>query len=248
MCFIAAIGFSIYFSLFRIKIFNLYRLIPSYSDASSLLFVAVFLNRVIPTLCFNYLQMLGIQSETTDRQTSQIAFVRVYGTIYLKELELIGFLGGMFADLFPLLIVLIALITFFNVVGRLGALCRFERYIFQEYAARESIAEGRALLQNAREELLKKMGPNRSYDDYDDDSYRRDMESPSSGLKSRFSSARDRLKNLLKRKRSTAASRVDDRASEREHLRPRSQAFYGAETGDSARNSPLSSSNILDLL
>lgn len=148
LCFVAIIAVSIYFSLFRIKIFSFYQLIPHHSDASSLLFVAMFLSRVIPTLCFNYLQILGIQSESTDRHNSQIAFVRVYGTIYLKELELIGFLGGLFADLFPLLIVLIALVTFFNVVGRLGALCRFDRYMFHEYVANETVADGRELLQN----------------------------------------------------------------------------------------------------
>jgi hypothetical protein len=72
-----------------------------------------FLCRLIPSLLFNYVMMAGVESGYG------IAFSRVMGTMKLSDLNVLGPIFYYTSSFFPLLIILVALMTLFNVVNRI---------------------------------------------------------------------------------------------------------------------------------
>lgn len=128
------------FALFRVKIYSWYTLIPHHSNVKSVMYTAVFLCRVVPTLCFNFLQLVGV------RVDDGVAFYKVMGTLRLDGLKglfgKVGYLeilGGGFSNFFPLVMVVISCLSLFNVWQRVGAL--FAR------VDEKDVEEGRDILQ-----------------------------------------------------------------------------------------------------
>eukprot|EP00817_Percolomonadidae_sp_ATCC50343_P003185 CAMPEP_0117425806 /NCGR_PEP_ID=MMETSP0758-20121206/6033_1 /TAXON_ID=63605 /ORGANISM="Percolomonas cosmopolitus, Strain AE-1 (ATCC 50343)" /LENGTH=248 /DNA_ID=CAMNT_0005210569 /DNA_START=1433 /DNA_END=2179 /DNA_ORIENTATION=+ len=137
-----------YFGLFKLKFFSLYQLIPHHSDSATLLFTGVFLTRVVPALCYNYLQVTGVTIN------DGVAFYEVMGALRLEDLSFFGVLGGAFQDYFPLIMIIVAVIVYLDIFGRVLALCGFKhRFVFQEQIDNERVEEGKDLL--ARQKRMK---------------------------------------------------------------------------------------------
>jgi len=139
--------YIVFFGLFKLKIFKLYSLIPHHSDAASMLFSAVVLTRVVPALCYNFLQLLGI----TDKDG--VSFFDVMGLQQL-ELKFFGSIGDFFQYNFPVFIVVVALLTFFDAPARIGSLFSIERFVYDKHFESERVREGREVIAACRRRKL----------------------------------------------------------------------------------------------
>jgi hypothetical protein len=119
-----------------------------------LLFLSVFLLRVIPTLCFNYLSISGVEGNVG------IGFSKVMGAMRLEDLKVLGDIFYVFSIVFPLLIVLVALLTAFNFIARclniFGFLKQFD-YV-QNFELDDSVMDGREILRRERKRITKRKG------------------------------------------------------------------------------------------
>jgi len=146
---VSYIAYTAYWSLFQLRIFNFYRIVPKNSDANSLLFSAYYLARIIPSMTYNFLFMVG---------TEISAFERVLGQI---KLTLIGYDLNFF---FPLALCLLCIGNVFNLYSRLFYSCagffkccwKVNRYDFDEDWNDERIDKGKEIV--AREKELKREG------------------------------------------------------------------------------------------
>ncbi|KAI8342300.1 LMBR1-like membrane protein-domain-containing protein [Chlamydoabsidia padenii] len=94
----------VYTSLFKIRFFNLYLLIPHHhTDPNSLLWFTGYMCKMMAPLCNNYINLLG-SVETTETIFSQ----------FMGKANLVPFLGDTFIVWFPVLILIPSLLAFFN--------------------------------------------------------------------------------------------------------------------------------------
>lgn len=89
---VAYLSICAYFTVFRIRIFNLYSLAPHHStDEYSLLFSAMLLSRLALPICLNYLYMIQVveleQHDESDSSTPQTAFAYVSGRLLQITVE-----------------------------------------------------------------------------------------------------------------------------------------------------------------
>lgn len=153
---IALLTYVVFFGLFKLKLFKLYVLIPHHSDSASLLFAAVVLTRVVPALCYNYLQLMGITDE------DGVAYFDVMGSQKF-EVKILGGLGNFFQYNFPIFIIIVTLLTLFDVPDRIGALFSIERFVYSKHEESERIREGKEVIATSkREKLFQMMKSNRS--------------------------------------------------------------------------------------
>ncbi|KAI8373037.1 LMBR1-like membrane protein-domain-containing protein [Radiomyces spectabilis] len=104
----------VYTSLFKIRFFNLYILIPNHhTDENSLLWFTGYMCKMMAPLCYNYINLSGNVASTNSSIFSQ----------FMGHAELIPFLGTTFNDWFPIVILMPALAVFFNLQGRCLAWC-----------------------------------------------------------------------------------------------------------------------------
>eukprot|EP01097_Dermamoeba_algensis_P007333 TRINITY_DN4628_c0_g1_i1.p1 TRINITY_DN4628_c0_g1~~TRINITY_DN4628_c0_g1_i1.p1 ORF type:complete len:423 (-),score=85.71 TRINITY_DN4628_c0_g1_i1:274-1542(-) len=103
VCYIAS---SAYYSLFQLKIFNMYTLIPHHmTDPYSLLFNAGYISKLIAPLVYNFLLMLHFHSS----KNHQTAFLQVMG-----DMTIVPFFGEEFFLYFPIVLIIISLSNLFN--------------------------------------------------------------------------------------------------------------------------------------
>ncbi|KAI8875403.1 hypothetical protein K501DRAFT_202707 [Backusella circina FSU 941] len=103
----------VYSSLFKIRFFNLYLLIPNHhTDENSLLWFTGYLCKMMAPLCYNYINLaVDIQG------TGESVFSKFMG-----HADLVAFLGT-FADWFPIVILIPSLSLLLNIQGRCLGLC-----------------------------------------------------------------------------------------------------------------------------
>ncbi|KAK9720545.1 hypothetical protein K7432_004089 [Basidiobolus ranarum] len=132
-----------YTSLFKLKLFNLYALVPNHNtNENSLLFCGAYLCRLTYPLCYNFLNLITYQQDTI--------FSKFMGEIHLVD---------KFNDWIPILILLPVLVTLFNIHGRvLGAFSIGEYFEEDEDgSASADMEEGRQLLLEARSAFERKL-------------------------------------------------------------------------------------------
>ncbi|EGC32861.1 hypothetical protein DICPUDRAFT_89023 [Dictyostelium purpureum] len=127
-----------YSTLFKIKIFNYYRLIPhQHSDSNSIIFSAAYLCRLAAPLCYNFIQFIHLSNDTS--------FARVMGTTNFAP-----FLGNYFYIYFPVLIVIVCSCTLFNLYSRIMNCLKINRFRFDEEFSHDQIDEGKFLVDMER--------------------------------------------------------------------------------------------------
>ncbi|KAI8081328.1 LMBR1-like membrane protein-domain-containing protein [Halteromyces radiatus] len=101
----------VYTSLFKIRFFNLYLLIPHHhTDPNSLLWFTGYMCKMMAPLCYNYINLLGnIDSHQTGKPIETVF------SKFMGKADLVPFLGTTFIDWFPVVILIPALSAFFNV-------------------------------------------------------------------------------------------------------------------------------------
>ncbi|VDM17361.1 unnamed protein product [Hydatigera taeniaeformis] len=128
--FLGYLGFCIYFTAYRLRFFNYYRLVPDHhSDAISLIFYGYMLCRLTPSLCVNFLCLAHLDSHvlsssvatTTDENSTVTA--KIYHetafTKFMGHLDVVPFIANGFNVYFPIIVVLLCLVTFFSLGSRL---------------------------------------------------------------------------------------------------------------------------------
>ncbi|KAG2236234.1 hypothetical protein INT48_008594 [Thamnidium elegans] len=103
----------VYSSLFKIRFFNLYLLIPNHhTDENSLLWFTGYMCKMMAPLCYNYIN-LAVDAPGVSKAVF---------TTFMGKADLIKFLGA-FADWFPIIILIPSLSLLFNVQGRCLGFC-----------------------------------------------------------------------------------------------------------------------------
>ncbi|EFC41898.1 predicted protein [Naegleria gruberi] len=143
---------TLLFAMYRVRILYLFQMVPHHTDSYTLFYTALLLCRAIPTMCFNFLQMVGVDPD------DGVAYFAIYGALRVDGLRIFGLLGGFIVDYFPLLIIVVAFITMFKLIERCGTLCNIQRFSYTgSNMSDETILEGREILHRARAKKLRQL-------------------------------------------------------------------------------------------
>jgi len=157
----------LFFSLYHFTVQYKYHVVAHHADSISLLYLATVACRVIPTLCYNYLQILGVNDECNN-----IAYLNVMGLLHLQELQKLGRAFYYFADYFPLFMLFIAMCTLVNIWPTVGKCLQLKFQLFHfldaplgtSSATIEQIRKGKALISRAKQKRMRHamLSPNSS--------------------------------------------------------------------------------------
>eukprot|EP00347_Sterkiella_histriomuscorum_P011527 403372114 len=170
------------YGLFQLKVSNIYALHKNKStDPSCLLFSSIFVMRLAVPISYNFLQLT---------QMNDAAVYRVMGPVrYVK------FLGEGFNQwVFPVCLVLMVILTAFNIYGRILNCIGLKQYAFDPDQAEERVEEGKFIIEKYRNEKF-------IYENKD--SLVNDRNSSSSAISKEKVSLKDRLL-IFKKKSSTS--------------------------------------------
>ncbi|CEG81662.1 hypothetical protein RMATCC62417_15834 [Rhizopus microsporus] len=102
----------VYSSLFKIRFFNLYLLIPNHhTDENSLLWFTGYMCKMMAPLCYNFINLAG-DAPFKEAPASDSVF-----STFMGKADLFEFLGA-FVDWFPVVILIPSLLLFFNLQDR----------------------------------------------------------------------------------------------------------------------------------
>ncbi|CAH8510387.1 unnamed protein product [Dicrocoelium dendriticum] len=170
------LSFAVFFAVFRLRIFNYYRLVGSHhTDENSLLFCGALLCRLTPSLCLNFLGLAHMDSHLSRDDTpsttpvdpatsassigSSVANVETAYTQFMGHLDVIPFIAKGFNIYFPIIILLLCVVSFFRLADRLLHHLGIPQLLdSSEYGSRrgrnplvdDAILEGRLLLRKER--------------------------------------------------------------------------------------------------
>ncbi|ORY40735.1 LMBR1-domain-containing protein [Rhizoclosmatium globosum] len=138
-----------YSTLFKINLFDYYVIVPEHcTDEPSMLFMGGYLCRLTFPLCYNFLHMVA------DDENS--VFIEFQG----KSIDLAPLLGEGFNDWVPLLVLIVSVITYFDLFGRISGFCCMGRKLVkgrnEEHEA--DAIEGRSIIAQARSAEERKSG------------------------------------------------------------------------------------------
>eukprot|EP00050_Salpingoeca_kvevrii_P016752 m.58389 g.58389 ORF g.58389 m.58389 type:complete len:715 (+) comp7140_c0_seq1:132-2276(+) len=139
--------------IFKLRVFNLYYLVPhQQTDSSSLLFSAMFLSRLTAPLCLNFISMSHLDSHVTARNviSEELAFTEIMG-----HMDVVAFMKN-FNTYYPMIILILSFGTFFRLASRFLSLFGFQRFIDDDDGADEFISEGKALVSRERRSRQRK--------------------------------------------------------------------------------------------
>jgi len=142
-----------YTSLFRLQLFEYYRLFPHHhTDNNSLVFCTSYLCRLIYPLCYNFLYL-------TDN--SQTAYSKIMGKI-----EFVPLLGKEFNYYVPILMIVFTVVTFFNIHYKVLKYFGIDKHFGIDHFSIENeddmtdIQDGRILIDQARRRSERNNLPN----------------------------------------------------------------------------------------
>uniref|UniRef100_A0A674CN38 LMBR1 domain containing 2a n=1 Tax=Salmo trutta TaxID=8032 RepID=A0A674CN38_SALTR len=137
----------VYSTVFRIRVFNYYYLVPHHqTDAYSLLFSGMLFCRLTPPLCLNFLGLIHMDSSISHQQRIETAYTTIMGSM-----RLLSFIADGFYIYYPMLIVLLCIATYCSLGTRCLNLLGFPQYISQsDDLTSELVEEGRELIRRER--------------------------------------------------------------------------------------------------
>ncbi|CAO3686405.1 unnamed protein product [Rhizopus stolonifer] len=102
----------VYSSLFKIRFFNLYLLIPNHhTDENSLLWFTGYMCKMMAPLCYNFINLAG------DAPAEEAPATESVFSTFMGKADLFEFLGT-FVDWFPVVILIPSFLLFFNIQDR----------------------------------------------------------------------------------------------------------------------------------
>ena len=131
-----------YIGLFRLKLKGKYGLYKNnHTDPGNLCWGSFIMARLTPPLCYNFLMFIKIKESI---------FNEVYGI-----LNLVPILGKAFSVFFPSLLVVFALLNYFNIFARIMGWFGLSQYAFSDTYDEDLLLEGKSLLAKARMDRFK---------------------------------------------------------------------------------------------
>jgi hypothetical protein len=111
-----------YWATFQFKVFEVYHVLPSVSDATSLCFIATFLTRLLMPLCYNFLNIAGLTGNGSSVEYS----------VLFGSMDVVDILGAWFNKFIPVFIPLVAVLIVVRVFDKLLLLFGVERHSADE--------------------------------------------------------------------------------------------------------------------
>ncbi|XP_029366538.1 LMBR1 domain-containing protein 2-B-like isoform X2 [Echeneis naucrates] len=148
VCFISILFLCVcvYSTVFTIRVFNYYYLVPHHqTDAYSLQFSAMLFCRLTPPLCLNFLGLIHMDSAISHQDRIQTSYSSIMGSMHL-----LSFISDGFYIYYPMLVLLLCFATFYNLGSRCLNLLGFHQYLTDDDLASDLVDEGRELIRRER--------------------------------------------------------------------------------------------------
>ncbi|KAG2385452.1 hypothetical protein C9374_003267 [Naegleria lovaniensis] len=149
---IVCISFLMLAGMFKTKLWTIFKMIPYNTDTYSLYFSASLICRAVPSLCYNFLQLIEIKSD------DGVAFFYVVGILDFDILQPgLGFVTQILKH-FPMIIIVVAFLCLLRVPERIANFkrLRWKVFAFKQYS-NEQLEEGTRLMKRKRKSILKKL-------------------------------------------------------------------------------------------
>jgi len=136
----------VYSTVFRIRVFNYYYLVPHHqTDAYSLQFSGMLFCRLTPPLCLNFLGLIHMDSAISHQDRIQTSYTSIMGSM-----RLLPIISDGFYIYYPMLILLLCLATYYSLGSRCLNLLGFHQYISDDDLTSDLVEEGRELIRRER--------------------------------------------------------------------------------------------------
>lgn len=159
VCFVGILFLCVcvYSTVFNIRFFNYYYLVPHHqTDSYSLQFSGMLFCRLTPPLCLNFLGLIHVDSEDSHQSRIQTSYTSIMGTQ-----SLLPFISHGFYIYYPMLILLLCLATYYNLGSRCLNLLGFHQYITDDEITSDLVDEGKEIIRREKRKKQKMEGDNR---------------------------------------------------------------------------------------
>ncbi|KAG7269387.1 hypothetical protein CRUP_008391 [Coryphaenoides rupestris] len=134
----------VYSTVFQIRVFNYYHLVPHHqTDAYSLQFSGMLFCRLTPPLCLNFLGLLHMDSAISHQDRIQTSYTSIMGSM-------LSVISDGFYIYYPMLILLLCFATYFKLGSRCLNLLGIQQYISDDDLTSDLVDEGKELLRRER--------------------------------------------------------------------------------------------------
>ncbi|XP_072289588.1 G-protein coupled receptor-associated protein LMBRD2B-like [Eucyclogobius newberryi] len=160
VCFVGILFLCVcvYSTVFRIRFFNYYYLVPHHqTDSYSLQFSGMLFCRLTPPLCLNFLGLVHM-----DPAVSNLNRIRTSYTSVMGSMSLLSFISHGFYIYYPMLILLLCFATYYNLGSRCLNLLGFHQYITDDEITSDLIDEGKDLIRREKRKKQKMEGDDRA--------------------------------------------------------------------------------------
>ncbi|XP_035496766.2 G-protein coupled receptor-associated protein LMBRD2a isoform X1 [Scophthalmus maximus] len=141
----------VYSTVFRIRVFNYFYLVPHHqTDAYSLQCSGMLFCRLTPPLCLNFLGLIHMDSAISHQDRIQTSYTSIMGSM-----RVLSFISDGFYIYYPMLVLLLCLATFYNFGSRCLNLLGFHQYITDDDLTSDLVDEGRELIRRERRKRQK---------------------------------------------------------------------------------------------
>uniref|UniRef100_A0A3Q3FBH5 LMBR1 domain containing 2 n=1 Tax=Labrus bergylta TaxID=56723 RepID=A0A3Q3FBH5_9LABR len=144
VCFVSILFlcFCVFSTVFRIRVFHYYHLVPHHqTDAYSLQFSGMLFCRLTPPLCLNFLGLIHMDSAISHQDRIQTSYTSIMGSM-----RLLSFISDGFYIYYPMLILLLCFATFYSLGSRCLNLLGLHQYITDDDFTSDLVDEGRELI------------------------------------------------------------------------------------------------------
>ncbi|XP_054587492.2 G-protein coupled receptor-associated protein LMBRD2B isoform X2 [Nothobranchius furzeri] len=153
LCFVIILFMCVcvYSTVFRIRFFNYYHLVPHHqTDAYSLQFSGMLFCRLTPPLCLNFLGLIHMDSAVSHQDRIQTSYMSIMGST-----RLLPVISDGFYIYYPMLVLLLCVATFYNLGSRCLNLLGFHQYINDNDMTSDLVDEGKELIRRERRKRQK---------------------------------------------------------------------------------------------
>ncbi|KAG8011967.1 LMBR1 domain-containing protein 2 [Nibea albiflora] len=144
VCFVSILFLCVcvYSTVFRIRFFNYYYLVPHHqTDAYSLQFSGMLFCRLTPPLCLNFLGLIHMDSAISHQDRIQTSYTSIMGSMLV-----LSFISDGFYIYYPMLVLLLCFATFYSLGSRCLNLLGFHQYITDSDMTSDLVDEGKELI------------------------------------------------------------------------------------------------------
>ncbi|XP_035999688.1 G-protein coupled receptor-associated protein LMBRD2B isoform X1 [Fundulus heteroclitus] len=148
VCFVSILFMCVcvYSTVFRIRVFNYYHLIPHHqTDAYSLQFSGMLFCRLTPPLCLNFLGLIHMDSAFSHQDKIQTSYTSIMGSM-----RLLPVISDGFYIYYPMLVLLLCIATIYKLGSRCLNLLGFYQYITDDDWTSDLVDEGKELIRRER--------------------------------------------------------------------------------------------------